>query len=186
MAQVLSSPIPVHNSTELTKKSKSKLYYDWRFTANQFFAPRPFRPTTRIFFLFQLNICDNRLYVTFSLIKSKSSQSNIATDGQSVSKSWCRAPSGAHDQIFITLWQLRSFFLVGRPLWREDGCLLYMLLALASVVFLRPESLGTRDHICLRFETSLFVASYDSQGHGGGIRHTFTRVSLIMLQTSRL
>jgi hypothetical protein len=24
---------------------------------------------------------------------------------------------------------------------------------------------------CLRFETSLFVASYDSHGHGGGIRH---------------
>jgi hypothetical protein len=23
---------------------------------------------------------------------------------------------------------------------------------------------------CLSFETSLFVASYDSQGHGGGIR----------------
>jgi hypothetical protein len=23
---------------------------------------------------------------------------------------------------------------------------------------------------CLKFETSLFVASYDSQGHGGGIR----------------
>jgi hypothetical protein len=23
---------------------------------------------------------------------------------------------------------------------------------------------------CLRFETSFFVASYDSQGHGGGIR----------------
>jgi hypothetical protein len=23
---------------------------------------------------------------------------------------------------------------------------------------------------CLRFETSLFVASYDYQGHGGGIR----------------
>jgi hypothetical protein len=31
------------------------------------------------------------------------SQSPIATDGQSISKSWCRAPSGAHDQIFITL-----------------------------------------------------------------------------------
>jgi hypothetical protein len=28
------------------------------------------------------------------------SQSHIATDGQSVSKSWYRAPSGAHDQIF--------------------------------------------------------------------------------------
>jgi hypothetical protein len=28
---------------------------------------------------------------------------NIVTDGQSISKSWYRAPSGAHDQIFITL-----------------------------------------------------------------------------------
>jgi hypothetical protein len=35
-----------------------------------------------------------------------------------------------------------------------------------QVDFLESESLGTR----LRFETSLFVASYDSQGHGGGIR----------------
>jgi hypothetical protein len=48
-----------------------------------------------------------------------------------------------------------------------------MLLALANVVFLGSESLETRDHILLsyvRFETSLFVASYYSQGHGGGIR----------------
>jgi NAD-specific glutamate dehydrogenase len=29
------------------------------------------------------------------------SQSYTATDGQSVSKSWCRAPSGADDQILI-------------------------------------------------------------------------------------
>jgi hypothetical protein len=35
------------------------------------------------------------------------SQSYIATDSQSISKSWCRAPSVAHDQNFITLWQLR-------------------------------------------------------------------------------
>jgi hypothetical protein len=35
-------------------------------------------------------------------IKSQS-QSYIATDGRSISKSWCRAPSGAHDQIFITV-----------------------------------------------------------------------------------
>jgi hypothetical protein len=33
---------------------------------------------------------------------SKSSQSHIAPDGQSVSKSWYRAPCGAHDQIFIS------------------------------------------------------------------------------------
>jgi hypothetical protein len=39
------------------------------------------------------------------------SQSHIATDGQWASKSWCRGLSGAHDQIFITVWQLRSCFL---------------------------------------------------------------------------
>jgi hypothetical protein len=36
-----------------------------------------------------------------------------------------------------------------------------VLLALASIVFLGSEA--------LRFETFLLVASYDSQGHGGGI-----------------
>jgi hypothetical protein len=38
-----------------------------------------------------------------------------------------------------------------------------MLLALASAVFLAI-------FYCLRFKTFHFVASYDSQGHGGGIR----------------
>jgi hypothetical protein len=28
-------------------------------------------------------------------------QSHFATDGRSVSMSWCRAPSGAHDQMFV-------------------------------------------------------------------------------------
>jgi hypothetical protein len=50
-------------------------------------------------------------------VKSKS-KSNC--DWRSVSKSWCRAPSAAHDQIFITVWQLRSCF-VRHPIWREDG-----------------------------------------------------------------
>jgi hypothetical protein len=76
-------------------------------------------------------------------------QSHIATDGQSFSKSWCRAPSGAHDQIFITLWQLRSCLCRAPSLARGRVCLLYMLLTLASVVFLGSESLGTRDHILL-------------------------------------
>jgi hypothetical protein len=46
--------------------------------------------------------------------------SSTRTDGQSISKSWCRAPSGGHDQIVITFWQLRSW-VVGRLLWLEDG-----------------------------------------------------------------
>jgi hypothetical protein len=41
-------------------------------------------------------------------VTQSQSQSHIATDGQSVCLSWCRAPSGAHDQILITVWQLLS------------------------------------------------------------------------------
>jgi hypothetical protein len=41
------------------------------------------------------------------------SKSKSHCDWRSVSKSWCRAPSGAHDQIFITVWQLRSCFCGG-------------------------------------------------------------------------
>jgi hypothetical protein len=46
-------------------------------------------------------------------LSSSQSQSHITTDGQSISKSWCQAPSAAHDQIFITLWQLRVLFFWG-------------------------------------------------------------------------
>jgi hypothetical protein len=98
------------------------------------------------------------------------SQSHIAIDGQSVSKSWCRAPPGAHDQMFITLWQLRSCFCGTPSLTRGWFCLLYMLLALASAVFLGSESLGTRDHILLFHIWDFpFRRLHDSQGHGGGI-----------------
>jgi hypothetical protein len=84
-----------------------------------------------------------------SLLSVSQSQSHIATDGQSISESWCRNPSGAHDQIFITVWQLRSCFCGASSLTRGRVCLLYTLMALASVVFLGSESLGFRDHILL-------------------------------------
>jgi hypothetical protein len=42
---------------------------------------------------------------------------------QSVNKSWCRVPSGVHDQIFIAGYGL---VFVRRPLWREDGSLFYI------------------------------------------------------------
>jgi hypothetical protein len=55
--------------THSKSKSKSKLLYDWRFTANQFaLAPSPLRITTRIFFL-QLNPCGRNPYVTPSLTR---------------------------------------------------------------------------------------------------------------------
>jgi hypothetical protein len=49
--------------------------------------------------------------------------SYIATDGQSASSSWCRAPFAAGDQMLHFFeWQfLFLFFYVRCPLWREDG-----------------------------------------------------------------
>jgi hypothetical protein len=80
-------------------------------------------------------------------------------------------PFGAYDQILIIVWLLRVCWFGAPSLTRGRVCRLQLLLVLASAVFLGSESLGTRGHICcLKFETTLFVASYDSQGHGGGIR----------------
>jgi hypothetical protein len=60
---------------------------------------------------------------------------------------------------------------MGRSIWWEDGsvfCICYWPSAAQS--FLGPTSFGlVTIFYCLRFETSLFVASYDSQGNGGGI-----------------
>jgi hypothetical protein len=44
--------------------------------------------------------------VTNSITVSQS-QSRVTTDGQPVSQSWCRPPSGAHDQMLRTVRQLR-------------------------------------------------------------------------------
>jgi hypothetical protein len=64
------------------------------------------------------------------------SQSHVATDDQSVSKSWYRAPFGAHDQIFISVWQVRSCFRGAPSLTRGRVCLLYVPLDLARAIFL--------------------------------------------------
>jgi hypothetical protein len=53
------------------------------------------------------------------------------------------------NQIFITVWQSLSYSCGAPFLTRGRVCLLYMLLVLASAVFLGSESLGTRDHILL-------------------------------------
>jgi hypothetical protein len=72
-----------------------------------------------------------------------------------------------------------GFVGLGRPLWREDGsavCNCYCPSLAQS--FSGPSPIGlVALFYRLRFETSLFIASYDSQGHGGGIRprlHTLT------------
>jgi hypothetical protein len=106
--------------------------------------------------------------------------------------------SVAQDQIFVTVRLLLVCSCVAPSLTRERVCLLQLLLALASTVILGSESHGTHDHILvsqirdspnlegqipvfisprnrvaqlyLHALGSFFVASYYSQGYGGGIR----------------
>jgi hypothetical protein len=54
------------------------------------------------------------------------SLSHIATDGQSVTKSWCPAPFGAYDQIFSTVWQLRSSSILWGALSNERAGLSFV------------------------------------------------------------
>jgi hypothetical protein len=136
-------------SFSLTSGSESELLHNWRFTANQFFlVPSPLRLTTSNF-IFQLNACGYSPYVIYSLTRG-----------------WV--------------------------------CRLQLLLVLASAVILMSESRLTNDHILLSLIRdsphlegqvlvfissrnrvaqlypnalgSLFVAYYDPQGYGGGIR----------------
>jgi hypothetical protein len=60
-----------------------------------------------------------------------------------------RHPSGAQDQIYITVRQLRVCWCGALSLTRGRVCRLQLLLVLASTVILGSESHGTRDHILL-------------------------------------
>jgi hypothetical protein len=110
-----------------------------------------------------------------------------------------KPPSGAQDQIFVTVRWLQVCCCGAPSLPRGRVCHLQLLLTLASAVILGSESYGTHDHILLsqirgspslegqvpvfmsprnrvaqlypQALGSLLVASYDSQGYGGGIRN---------------
>jgi hypothetical protein len=56
---------------------------------------------------------------------------------------------GLTTRSLLLVWQLRSWSCGAPSLTRGRVCLLYMLLTLASAIFLCSESLGTRDHILL-------------------------------------
>jgi hypothetical protein len=75
-------------------------------------------------------------------------------------------PSGAYDQILITVRQLRVCWSGALSLTGGRVCRLRLLLALSSAVILESESI-----LLYQIRYLLFVASYDSQGYGGGIRH---------------
>jgi hypothetical protein len=79
----------------------------------------------------------------------------------------------------------------GLDLWgalsnERIGLSFYMLLASPAQSFSGRSPLGLSTiFYCLSFETSLFVASYDSQGHGGGIRPRLHRGQFVFLITPR-
>jgi hypothetical protein len=79
-------------------------------------------------------------------------------------------PSGAYDQIFITIRQLRVCW-CWEP-WRENGAVVYSCSwASPAQSFSGPNTVGlVTTFYALTFETSLFIVSYDSQGYGGVIR----------------
>jgi hypothetical protein len=69
-----------------------------------------------------------------------------------VSRSVClgiKHPSGAYDQIFVTVRHLRVSSCGALSLTRGRVCRLQLLLVLASAVIIGSESLGTRNHILL-------------------------------------
>jgi hypothetical protein len=82
-----------------------------------------------------------------------------------------KRPTGDYDQYLLlsdTCW----FVDVGCFIWREDGFVVYNCCWYSPAQSFSngsPVALATIFY-CLRFETSLFVASYDSQGYGGGMR----------------
>jgi hypothetical protein len=72
----------------------------------------------------------------------------------------------------LLLFDSYGLVFVVRPLWRE-GRSVFCTCCWSSPVqsFSGPSPLDLATiFYCLSFETSLFVASYDSQGHSGGIR----------------
>jgi hypothetical protein len=79
-------------------------------------------------------------------------------------------PSGADDQILLS--DSCGFVDMGPPLCREDGSVVSNCCwSSPAQSFSGPSPVGlVAIFYCLRFGASLFVASYDAQGHGGGIR----------------
>jgi hypothetical protein len=112
-----------------------------------------------------------RMNLWLNWIESES-ESYVTTDGQPASLSWNKAPIWGLRPDLYYLCDSCGFVGLGRPLWREDGsvdCTCYWPSPGQS--FSGPSPVGlVALFYCLRFETSLFVASYDSQGHGGGNR----------------
>jgi hypothetical protein len=142
-------------------KWQRELLYGWRFTANQFvLATSPLRFTTSNF-IFELNTCGYSSYVTSSLTRGWVCrlQFLLVFASAVILTSESR---GAHDHILLT--QIRD-----SP--NLEGQVPVFISPRNRVARLYPQALA-----------SFVVASYDSQGYGGGIRprlHTGLQVIIL-------
>jgi hypothetical protein len=109
------------------------------------------------------------------------SESYVTTDGQPASLSWDKAPIWGLRPDLYYLVTVTVLFLWGALSDERSG----LSLPLPAQSFSGPSPLGLETiFYCLTFETSLFVSSYDSQGHGGGIRpylHTGIPICILYL-----
>jgi hypothetical protein len=129
-----------------------ELLHDWRSTANQFIlAARPLRLTTSDF-IFQLNPCSYSCYVTSSLMRGWVCHLQFLLVLASTVILRCQS-CRTHDHILLSqIWDSPNL----------EGQVLVFICPRNRVAQLYPPALG-----------SLFVASYDLQGYGGGIRTRF-------------
>jgi hypothetical protein len=98
-------------------------------------------------------------------------ESYVATDGQSASLSWNKAPICGLRPDFYYCQTVAGLLIRGAVSDERTGLSFTIAAGFASAVILGSESRGIRDHILLsQIGDSLFVAPYYSQGYGGGFR----------------
>jgi hypothetical protein len=78
------------------------------------------------------------------------------TDGQLANLFWCQASTGAQDQIFVNVRQLRVCSCGASSLRRGQVCHLQLLLALAIAVISTTAKISSAHHLYLQFYMSAF------------------------------
>jgi hypothetical protein len=85
------------------------------------------------------------------------SQNYVTIGGQSGSLYLCQAPSGAQDQIFVTVSEC-GFFYVGRPLVRGDRSVVYNCCWSSAAQSFTAVKISTTCYLYLQFYMSAFYS----------------------------
>jgi hypothetical protein len=104
-------------------------------------------------------------------LSESESESYVTTDGHPASLSWNKAPIwGLRPDLYYCL-TVASLLIWGALSDERTDFSFTIAAGPRQRSHFGVNSVGlVTIFYCLRFETTLFVASYDSQGHGGGIR----------------